>query len=212
MSKHVQVYVFVVVAMFLVGCITIQAPAATPQPTVPPPYVTPVPPTKPPPPPTTPPVVWFQLVNRHSQKCLTLEPGDDHLVQQPCFLRTDSQLFRLPESLYATTYLTPLAAKNGLCVGTRPLHAEVVKASCAGALVWKLDPISTSWSGVPYPLNFPHGHALVRPIETGPYYLIKYGDQCLDLESWEHFDGAAIIHYDCRPHTEDMDNQLWAKH
>src|SRR5574341_1978020 len=95
-------------------------PVPTPSPSPPLPSPSPPSPSPPPPPPSPPPSPaptpgreWFQLVNRHSQKCLTAEPGDDHIVQQPCYLYRDSQQWKLPESLYATTYLTPLQSKNG---------------------------------------------------------------------------------------------------
>jgi len=186
------------------GAATAKAPLPTP-----PPLPTAVPtPTRPNPtlPPTftfAPPSPYVRLINRHTQMCLALEPGGVHIIQTRCSYQ-DNQMWKVPD--VSKPYLE---SKNGPCVGFLGGHAELVQVSCAASPAWSTRPFGI-YLGVYNPLRFPHPHPTVTPIELGMYYEFQVGDQCLDVEGWNHQDGSWVIHDTCR--GEDNDNQLWAKH
>ncbi len=149
--------------------------------------------------------IYYPLINRHTQMCLTAPLGNSLVVQSECNAARDEQLWKVPtDAVYFN-----LQVKNGPCASFREGHAELIQSACDSSPMWTLR-LFGNYYGIPFPITLPHSHPTVIPKETGTYYQIQYGNQCVDVEGWDHADGGIIIHDDCR--GSDMDNQLWARY
>lgn len=195
-------------------------PTLTPPPTlaptpVPPsatPTVAPTPTLPPVPPPVQPPAssaVFFNLINRHTQKCLTALGGiGNPVVQESCGVGRDDQLWYLPEGVTQVS----LQSKSGACIGYDPsgAHNTLFQVGCSGYKPWSVQETCTSYYSCPNPITSPHNNPIIAPMALGRYYLIEYSGDCVDVDGWKHDEDVNIIHTQCR--YSDNDNQLWARY
>lgn len=147
--------------------------------------------------------VWARLINRHSQKCATAPADGSRIVQFTCSSGNE-QLWKV-----SISGAFQLQARSGTCASFTPQHAELIQVSCGASPFWTIHPVGP-YSGIPFAVNFPHGHPTVAPQELGTYYQFQNGKFCVDVESYNHDEGGAIIFNDCK--DQDNDNQLWAWH
>lgn len=182
----------------------IPATPTLPPPLLPPAVPTPAPlPLAPPANPQPAPVVYYHVINRHSQKCLAAQDGTQWIVQEACDAGAIRQLWSFPRAAGSVSLL----ARTGVCVGLSQLNNKLVKAGCSiDDARWTLVPLGQYYT-VPNPLALPHAHATIVPQFIGTYYLVQSSGQCIDDDSWSHVDGQVMIHDDCR--FTDNDNQLW---
>lgn len=200
-----------------VGNTPTPVPSRTPQPTwtappsptptwTPTQTYTPVP-TRTATPTATPTPIYFRLINRHTQMCLTAQVGSHLIVQETCSDSRDEQFWRLP----LDAEFVNLQSRSGVCIGYNNYNNRLVQVGCSAIQPWRLIPFAPYYQAGEVSIRLPHGTSpTVVPKELGLYYLIQYQDHCVDVDSWNHDEGGSIIHETCR--GCDNDNQLWARY